>query len=75
MIALCLIGSAVLGVLVLPISDTLLALSFCGIGFFGRGFYINSIIYLSEIGGHKYRAWAMMTIFAEWSLSPFVLSF
>lgn len=38
-------------------------------GFFGRGFFVSSLIYLNEIGGDRFRAWSFLIIFGLWALS------
>lgn len=48
--------------------------AYCGMGFFGRGFFVSSLIYINEIGGDKFRAWATIVVFGIWGLSPLLES-
>ena len=43
-------------------------------GFFGRGIFISSLVYLGEIGGDKFRAWSIIVILGLWGMAPLVLS-
>lgn len=52
-----------------PISEFLKDFSYLGLGFFGRGFFVSSLIYLNEIGGNKFRAWSTMVVFGMWGIS------
>lgn len=42
-----LVGFAILGFAFYPVNEFLTQLSYCGLGFFGRGFYVSSLIYLN----------------------------
>ena len=44
------------------------------IGFFGRGYFVTALIYLTEIGGDKFRSWSIIVVFAIWGFSSFALS-
>lgn len=54
--------------------EILEAITFSLAGFFGRGLYVCSFIYLNEIGGEKFRAWSFMVIFTITGLAPFTLA-
>jgi hypothetical protein len=53
-----------------PVSQFLTNVGYLGLGFFGRGFFVSSLVYLSEIGGDRFRAWSMIVVFAIWGISP-----
>jgi hypothetical protein len=57
-----------------PISNFFWDFSLLGIGFFGRGYFIASLVYLTEIGGDKFRSWSMIVVFGIWGFSSFILS-
>ena len=57
-----------------PFSIFFTNVSLLGLGFFGRGFFVGSLIYINEIGGDKFRAWSMIVIFGMWGVSSLVLS-
>lgn len=73
-ITIGLFASCALGIIVYPFSTFLMSLVYLGIGFFGRGFFVSSLIYLNEIGGDKFRAWSMIVVFGIWAISPFFSS-
>jgi hypothetical protein len=62
-------GFAIFGFAFYPFSTFLTQFAYCGLGFFGRGFYVSSLIYLNEIGGDKFRAWSMLVVFGVWGIS------
>lgn len=64
----------ILAMLFYPVSNILKNLAFLGLGFFSRGFFISSLIYINEIGGERFRAWAMIVIFGVWGISTLVSS-
>lgn len=72
-IALCLIGSTAFTMVSYMMPDFLFYLGLCAIGFFGRGIYVSSLIYLGEIGGDKFRAWSTIIILGLWGIAPLVL--
>lgn len=39
-----------------------------------RGFFVGSLLYLTEIGGRKFGAFAMMVIFGVWAGSQAISS-
>lgn len=43
-------------------------------GFFGRGVFAGSLVYLNEIGRERFRGWSMIVIFAVWGLSSLLSS-
>ena len=45
----------------------------CAVGFFGRGFYVSSLIYLNEIGGDRFRAWSTIVVLGFWGIAPLAL--
>ena len=57
-----------------PLSDFGFDLSLLAIGFFGRGYFVAALIYLTEIGGDKFRSWSIIVVFAIWGFSSFALS-
>lgn len=59
---------------VYPFHGLLKGLGLMAMGFFSRGFFVNSLVYLNEIGGDRFRAWVMLVIFGIWPLST-VFSF
>lgn len=59
----------VLALIFYPFSENITALCYLGIGFFGRGFFAGSLSYINEIGGERFRGWAMIVIFAIWGAS------
>lgn len=54
-----------------PFGGFIRAVGLMGVGFFTRGFFVSSLIYLNEIGGDRFRAWSMLVIFGLWPLSSF----
>ena len=72
-IAICLIGSTAFTMVSYMMPDFLFYLGLCAIGFFGRGIYLSSLIYLGEIGGDKFRAWSTIIILGLWGIAPLVL--
>ena len=65
---------SVLAALVFPFSEFLTLVCYIGMGFFGRGFYSNSLVYLNEIGGDRFRNWSSIVIFGVWGLSCLLLA-
>ncbi len=57
-----------------PISDFGFDICLLGMGFFGRGYFVAALIYLTEIGGDKFRSWSIIVVFAIWGFSSFALS-
>ncbi len=57
-----------------PFSVVTTNVSILGLGFFGRGFFVSSLIYINEIGGDKFRAWSMIVVFGMWGISSLLLS-
>jgi hypothetical protein len=57
-----------------PFSRIITDFSILGLGFFGRGFFVSSLIYINEIGGDKFRAWSMIVIFGMWGISSLISS-
>ena len=69
---ICALALLVLSILALglyPFSDVLTKICYIGLGFFGRGFFGCSLIYLNEIGGERFRTWSLIVVFALWGLS------
>jgi len=58
-----------LSAIAFPFSQLLTHLLFICLGFFGRGFFACSLLYLNEIGGDRFRAWSLIVIFALWGIS------
>ena len=52
-----------------PLSSLLTNTCFLILGFFGRGFFTCSLIYLNEIGGERFRAWSLIVVFGVWGIS------
>jgi hypothetical protein len=57
-----------------PLSDFGFDICLLAIGFFGRGYFATALIYLTEIGGDKFRSWSIIVVFAIWGFSSFALS-
>ena len=57
-----------------PLSTFAFDICLLGIGFFGRGYFVAALIYLTEIGGDKFRSWSIIVVFAIWGFSSFALS-
>jgi hypothetical protein len=57
-----------------PISDFGFDICLLAMGFFGRGYFVAALIYLTEIGGDKFRSWSIIVVFAIWGFSSFALS-
>jgi hypothetical protein len=57
-----------------PISDFGFDICLLAMGFFGRGYFVAVLIYLTEIGGDKFRSWSLIVVFAIWGFSSFALS-
>lgn len=74
-ITIGLMGFTFLAAAFYPISNMLTFFAYLGLGFFGRGFYMSSLIYINEIGGYKFRAWSMIVIFGIWGISSLISSF
>lgn len=74
LIALGLLAFTGLATISYPFSTFLWDISLLGIGFFGRGYFIASLVYLTEIGGDKFRSWSLIAIFGIWGFSSFILS-
>jgi len=66
--------STVFGMITYPLSVFGYDISLLAIGFFGRGYFVSALIYLTEIGGDKFRSWSIIILFAIWGLSSFALS-
>lgn len=66
--------TAVYGVITYPLSEFGFDICLLAMGFFGRGYFVSALIYLTEIGGDKFRSWSIIVVFAIWGLSSFVLS-
>jgi hypothetical protein len=56
------------------LSTILFDFSLLCIAFFGRGYFVAGLIYLTEIGGEKFRSWSIIVVFAIWGFSSFALS-
>lgn len=54
-----------------PFGSYFKAVGLMAVGFFTRGFFVSSLIYLNEIGGDRFRGWSMLVIFGLWPLSSF----
>lgn len=54
-----------------PFEGYFKAIGLMAVGFFTRGFFVSSLIYLNQIGGDRFRAWSMLVIFGLWPLSTF----
>ena len=74
-IALGVGGSNLLLLGLYPFGGFLRAVGLMGVGFFGRGFFVSSLIYLNEIGGDRFRSWSMIVVFGVWALSNLFNSF
>jgi hypothetical protein len=75
---ICAVGMFIasgLAVVVLPFSSVLACICYLAIGFFGRGFFACSLLYLNEIGGERFRAWSLTAIFAIWGISSLLSAF
>ena len=72
-ITLGLLGATGFALVFYPFSTTIFHLGLCAMGFFGRGLFVSSLIYLGEIGGDKYRAWSIIVILGMWGIAPLVL--
>lgn len=57
-----------------PVSGPITWLAYLGLGFFGRGIFVSTLIYMNEIGGDRFRAWSMIVIFGMWGISSLVSS-
>lgn len=57
-----------------PVSNLILDFSYLGLGFFGRGFFACSLIYVNEIGGARFKAWSMIVVFGVWGISSLISS-
>lgn len=66
------LGFTCFGLAFYPVSDLLSNFVFLGLGFFGRGVFVSSLIYINEIGGDRFRAWSPIVIFGMWGLSSLV---
>jgi hypothetical protein len=62
-------GAALLAMGLHPFGGFFKVLGLMGVGFFSRGFFIASLIYLTEIGGDRFQAWSMLVVFGLWGLS------
>lgn len=62
-------GFAFFGAAFYPVNSLLKDFAYLGLGFFGRGFYVSSLIYLNEIGGDRFRAWSLLVVFGIWGIS------
>lgn len=70
-----LIFTSIIACISLKLQWTVLeVIAFSMTGFLGRGLYVDSFIYLNEIGGEKFRAWSFMVIFTLTGLAPFSLA-
>lgn len=72
-ITLGILGSTGFAIIFYPFSNFMSGVGLCAIGFFGRGFYVSSLIYLNEIGGDRFRAWSCIAILAFWGIAPLLL--
>ena len=66
--------STILGMISYIFSTILFDFSLLCIAFFGRGYFVSALIYLTEIGGEKFRSWSIIVVFAIWGFSSFALS-
>jgi hypothetical protein len=57
-----------------PLSEPLTDLCYLGMGFFARGFFGSSLVYLNEIGGDRFRSWSIIVVFAVWGISYLISS-
>jgi hypothetical protein len=57
-----------------PFSEGLTDFCYLGMGFFGRGFFVSSLVYFNEIGGDRFRAWSIIVVFAVWGISFLISS-
>ena len=73
-ISQCLLLASAFAVITYPLSDLGFDICLLAMGFFGRGYFVSSLIYLTEIGGDKFRSWSIIVVFAIWGLSSFALS-
>lgn len=72
-ITLGIIGSMAFSIVFYPISTFIFQVGLCAVGFFGRGFYVSSLVYLNEIGGDRFRAWSCVVILGFWGTAPLIL--
>lgn len=56
------------------LSGFMFDISILMMAFFGRGYFVTGLIYLTEIGGEKFRSWSIIVVFAIWGVSSFALS-
>jgi len=63
--------AAILGMITYPISELGYELCLMIMGFFGRGYFVSGLIYLTEIGGDKFKSWSVIVVFAIWGFSSF----
>ena len=73
-ICMCMIVTSCIGIVCLILNKFLLLLSILAFGFFGRGLYASSLIYINEIGGERFIAWSCIAIFGTWGIAPLVLA-
>lgn len=57
-----------------PFSQVLTDFCYLGMGFFGRGFFVSSLVYFNEIGGDRFRAWSIIVVFGVWGISYLISS-
>jgi len=62
-------ASALFAIGVYPLGTILRSIAFLGMGFFSRGFFVSSLIYINEIGGDRFRAWSTLVIYGLWAIS------
>lgn len=66
--------STIFGMISYMLSGFMFDISILMMAFFGRGYFVTGLIYLTEIGGEKFRSWSIIVVFAIWGVSSFALS-
>jgi hypothetical protein len=62
-------ASALFAIGAYPLGTFLRSVAFLCMGFFSRGFFVSSLIYINEIGGDRFRAWSTLVIYGLWAIS------
>lgn len=66
--------TALIAMITYPVFEVGFDLSLLVLAFFGRGYFVAALVYLTEIGGDKFRSWSIIVVFAIWGFSSFALS-
>jgi hypothetical protein len=66
--------TALIAMITYPIFAVGFDLCLLTLAFFGRGYFVAALVYLTEIGGDKFRSWSIIVVFAIWGFSSFALS-